>query len=70
MALFPKYCKQGAPSNVRSLRLVAHCKSDAFNAVETVLPGALIPAMLGKQGAEAPKGMMFAAQDFAGIKWQ
>jgi hypothetical protein len=49
---------------------VAHCKSDAFNAVETVLPGALIPAMLGKQGAEAPKGMMFAAQDFAGIKWQ
>ena len=51
------------------------CRTDlggpnAFNDVATVLPGALIPAMLGKQGAEAPKGMMFAAQDFAGIKWQ
>ena len=43
---------------------------DAFNDVATVLPGALIPAMLGKQGPAAPKGMMFAAQDFAGIKWR
>lgn len=43
---------------------------DAFNDVSTVLPGALIPAMLGKQGDEAPKGMMFAAQNFVGIKWQ
>ena len=42
---------------------------DAFNDVETVLPGALIPAMLGKQGPAAPKGMMFAVQDYAGIKW-
>ena len=42
---------------------------DAFNDVTTVLPGALIPAMLGKQEPEAPKGMLFAAQDFSGIKW-
>ena len=51
------------------------CRTDlggpeAFNDVASVIPGALIPAMLGKQGAEAPKGMLFAAQDFAGIKWQ
>ena len=43
---------------------------DAFNDVATVLPGALIPAMLGKQGPAAPKGMMFAAQDYVGIKWR
>lgn len=42
---------------------------DAFNDVTSVLPGALIPAMLGKEEPEAPKGMLFAAQDFAGIKW-
>ena len=42
---------------------------DAFNDVTSVLPGALIPAMLGKQEPEAPKGMLFAAQDFAGVKW-
>jgi len=42
---------------------------DAFNDVSSVLPGALIPALLGKEGPEAPKGMLFAAQDFAGIKW-
>ena len=42
---------------------------DAFNEVTTVLPGALIPAMLGKEGPGAPKGVLFAAQDFAGIKW-
>jgi 3-oxoacyl-[acyl-carrier protein] reductase len=50
------------------------CRTDlggsyAFNDVTTVLPGALIPAMLGKQEPEAPKGMLFAAQDFSGIKW-
>ena len=43
--------------------------ADAFNDVSTVLPGALIPAMLGKQEPEAPKGMLFAAQDFSGIEW-
>ena len=43
---------------------------DAFNDVASVLPGALIPAMLGKEEPEAPKGMLFAAQDFAGIKWR
>jgi len=42
---------------------------DAFNDVSTVLPGALIPAMLGKEEPEAPKGMLFAAQDFSGIQW-
>ena len=42
---------------------------DAFNDVTSVLPGALIPAMLGKQEPEAPKGMLFAAQDFSGINW-
>lgn len=42
---------------------------DAFNDVSTVLPGALLPAMLGKEGAEAPKGVLFVAQDYAGIKW-
>lgn len=44
--------------------------SDAFNDVSTVLPGALIPALLGKEEPEAPKGMLFAAQDYAGIKWR
>ena len=43
---------------------------DAFNDVSTVLPGALIPAMLDKEEPEAPKGMLFAAQDFVGIKWR
>jgi len=42
---------------------------DADNDVATVLPGALIPAMLGKEEPEAPKGKLFAAQDYAGIKW-
>jgi len=51
------------------------CRTDlgganAANEVATVLPGALIPAMLGKQGPDAPKGMLFAAQDFAGIDWR
>ncbi len=50
------------------------CRTDmggveAFNDVTSVLPGALIPAMLGKQGPGAPKGMLFVAQDYAGIKW-
>ena len=44
--------------------------SEAFNDVTSVLPGILIPAMLGKEEPEAPKGMLFAAQDFAGIKWR
>lgn len=43
--------------------------ADAFNDVTSVLPGALIPAMLGKQEPEAPKGLLFVAQDYAGIKW-
>ena len=43
--------------------------TEAFNDVASVLPGALIPAMLGKQEPEAPKGVLFAAQDYAGIKW-
>ncbi len=41
---------------------------NAFNDVSSVLPGALIPVMLGKEGPEAPMGMLFAAQDFAGLK--
>ena len=50
------------------------CRTDmggpgAFNDVSSVLPGALIPAMLGKEEPEAPKGILFVAQDFAGIKW-
>ena len=42
---------------------------NANNDVSSVLPGALIPAMLGNHGPEAPKGMLFAAQDYSGIKW-
>lgn len=42
---------------------------NAQNAVTSVLPGALIPAMLAKEEPEAPKGKLFAAQDYAGIKW-
>ena len=50
------------------------CRTDmggagAYNDVTSVLPGALIPAMLGKQEPEAPKGVLFVAQDYAGIKW-
>ena len=49
------------------------CRTDlggdsAFNDVTSVLPGALIPAMLGNESAEAPKGMLFAAQDYTGLK--
>ncbi|MBL1420848.1 MAG: SDR family oxidoreductase [Alphaproteobacteria bacterium] len=40
---------------------------DAFNDVKSVLPGALIPAMLGKIGDEEPRAMLFAAQNYAGI---
>ena len=42
---------------------------DAYNDAASVLPGALIPAMLGKEEPEAPKGVLFVAQDYAGIKW-
>ena len=35
--------------------------------VTTVLPGALVPALLGKLEPEAPKGKLFPAQDYAGI---
>ncbi|GBL03433.1 SDR family oxidoreductase [Glaciecola sp. KUL10] len=42
---------------------------DAMNDVRSVLPGALVPAMLGKQGDEEPRGMLFAAQDYSGISW-
>jgi len=50
------------------------CRTDmggagAYNHVTSVLPGALIPAMLGKGEPEAPKGILFVAQDYAGIKW-
>lgn len=38
--------------------------------VITESPGILNPAMLGKEEPEAPKGMLFATQDFAGIKWR
>lgn len=40
----------------------------AFNDVTSVLPGALIPAMLGNEGFEGPRGMLFAAQDYAKLK--
>ncbi|PCI85214.1 MAG: short-chain dehydrogenase [Hyphomicrobiales bacterium] len=40
---------------------------DAFNDVKSVLPGALLPAMLGKIGDEEPRAMLFAAQNYAGI---
>lgn len=42
---------------------------DAVNDVTSVLPGALFPAMLGKQGDEEPRAMLFAAQDYSGISW-
>lgn len=50
------------------------CRTDlggpeAFNDVKSVLPGALLPAMLGKEGDEEPRGMLFAAQDYSGIQW-
>lgn len=42
---------------------------DAWNDVSSVLPGALLPSMLGKKGDEEPRAMLFAAQDFSGVKW-
>jgi len=50
------------------------CRTDlggphAENDVTSVLPGALLPAMLGNQGSGAPKGVLFEAQDYAGIEW-
>ena len=50
------------------------CRTDlggpeAWNDVSSVLPGALLPAMLGKEGDEEPRAMLFAAQDFSGIQW-
>ena len=49
------------------------CRTDmggagAHDDVTSVLPGALIPAMLGKGEPEAPKGILFVAQDYARIK--
>ena len=48
------------------------CRTDlggeqAFNDVSSVLPGALLPAMIGKEGDEEPRGMWFSAQDYAGM---
>lgn len=48
------------------------CRTDlggpeAWNDVSSVLPGALIPATLGKTGDEEPRGQLFCAQDFVGI---
>ena len=50
------------------------CRTDmggpeAYNDVTSVLPGALLPALLGKEEPEAPKGVLFVAQDYAGIRW-
>jgi NAD(P)-dependent dehydrogenase (short-subunit alcohol dehydrogenase family) len=49
------------------------CRTDlggdsAFNDVSSVLPGALIPAMLGNEGNESPKGVLFVAQNYAQLK--
>jgi len=49
------------------------CRTDlggesAFNDVTSVLPGVLIPAMLGNESSERPKGALFAAQDYANLK--
>jgi len=49
------------------------CRTDlggesAFNDVTSVLPGVLIPAMLGNESSEGPKGAFFAAQDYADLK--
>ena len=51
------------------------CRTDlggenAFNDVSSVIPGALIPALLGNESFEAPKGQLFAAQDYTGIPLQ
>ena len=48
------------------------CRTDlggpeAWNDVSSVIPGALLPAMLAKKGDEEPRAMLFAAQDYAGI---
>lgn len=50
------------------------CRTDlggpkAWNDVTSVLPGALLPALLGKTGDEEPRAMLFAAQDYAGMPW-
>ncbi len=50
------------------------CRTDlggpnAWNDVSSVLPGALLPAMLNKQGDEEPRAMLFAAQDYSGINF-
>jgi len=42
---------------------------NAFNDVTSVLPGALIPALLEKKGDEAPMGMLFEAQNYVGVKF-
>ena len=41
---------------------------DAYNDVSSVLPGALIPAMITKEEPESPKGVLFVAQDYIGVK--
>lgn len=50
------------------------CRTDlggpkAWNDVSSVLPGALLPAMLAKSGDEEPRAVLFVAQDYAGIPW-
>lgn len=48
------------------------CRTDlggdqAWNDAASVVPGALLPAMISKTGDEEPRAMLFAAQDFAGM---
>jgi|SaaInl85LU_5_DNA_1037374.scaffolds.fasta_scaffold00077_25 NAD(P)-dependent dehydrogenase (short-subunit alcohol dehydrogenase family) len=50
------------------------CRTDlggpnAFNDVTSVLPGALLPAMLEKVGDEEPRAELFIAQNFSGMDW-
>lgn len=42
---------------------------DAWNSPSSVLPGALIPAMLFKAGEEEPRGKLFVAQDYSGMSF-
>ena len=70
--------KYGAPGNFYAPNLTPYHLKDwtdgeIFRAITMGVSKdgrALFPAMLGKEGPEAPKGKLFVAQDFAGIKWR
>ena len=62
MALFPKYCEQGAPSNVRVLRLVAHCKSQRLAQDKILVIDIISRQIIGEyEAGDSPDGIGYSS---------